>query len=136
MLHIIRECVPKAVCTHFVSLVMPSLGYLLYCVYRTSSNDYTSKSETGYVLNAELYEGKTSGEAQNPHNVDKKIVQPYRGQGSIIVMDNFYMSLPLLNSLYSDGFTTTRISYNSIFTIDGNIVTVMQGMLSQTLKND
>ena len=43
------------------------------------SNDYTSKSDTGYVLNTELYEGKTSGEAQNPHNVDKKIVQPYRG---------------------------------------------------------
>ena len=79
-------------------------------------NDYTRKS--GYVLNAELYEGKTSGEAQNPHNVDKNIVQPYRGQGSIIFMNNFYMSVPLLNSLYSDGFITMRISYNSIFKID------------------
>ena len=60
--------------------------------------------ETGYILNAELYEGKTSGDTQNPTNVVKNIVRPYRGQGSIIVMDNFYTSVPLLTSLYSEGF--------------------------------
>ena len=63
-----------------------------------------AESDTGYVLNAELYEGKTRGKAQNPYNMVKKIVQPYRGQGSIIFMDNFYTSVPLLNSMYSDSF--------------------------------
>ena len=67
-------------------------------------------------------EGKTSGEAQNPHNVDKKIVQPYRGQGSSIWQCHFSTACtPMVSSLRE--FHTTLSSR----LIGGNIVTIKQG---------
>lgn len=62
-----------------------------------------AESSTGYILNAELYEGKNGGEAQTPGKVVQKLVQPYRGRGHIIFTDNFYTSVDLYSKLYLDG---------------------------------
>ena len=38
-----------------------------------------AESDTGYVLNLDMYEGKTGGEQQNPFNVVTKLVENYHG---------------------------------------------------------
>ncbi|XP_003727691.1 piggyBac transposable element-derived protein 4-like [Strongylocentrotus purpuratus] len=63
-----------------------------------------AESQSAYVLNLDLYEGKTQGERQNTFNVVTNLSQNYRGFGHVIFMDNFYTSVPLFNALYTSGF--------------------------------
>jgi hypothetical protein len=66
-----------------------------------------AESESGYVLNAELYGGKPArGRDVNntPGEVVKRLVQPYEGQGRTVFMDNLFSGIELYEHLYRRGF--------------------------------
>ena len=58
-----------------------------------------------YVLNLEIYKGKTSEDQHNSFNVVTKLVERYQGHGHTVLMDNNYTSVPLFFSLQASEFT-------------------------------
>ena len=66
-----------------------------------------AESETGYVLNCELYCGKVAnrnGDHNSPSEVVKRLTQPYNHQGRTVYMDNLFSAVDLFLFLYDNGF--------------------------------
>lgn len=68
---------------------------------------YELCSSEGYVLNLEVYQGKSEGSSGKINNIVLRLLEPYLNKGHHIFMDNFYNNVDLSKTLLSYRTHTT-----------------------------
>lgn len=77
--------------------------------YKYGIKFYEPCTPDGYVLNIEIYKGKTDGVANGSkiNDLVNRLMKPYLNKGHHLYMDNYYNSIDLSNQLFKQKTHTT-----------------------------